>query len=124
MRQYTTPEQTAKLIELGFAEPKGHFCKVVRGETPLQDRFTFDCNYTIGELIVMLPMTIIHEIWFGEDKGKKGVWGLRVDTAGTEYGWDISYERPHSVHLYLEGRSELIDALFDMAITLKEEGVI
>lgn len=72
----------------------------------------------------MLPMAITHEIWFGKDKGKEGVWGLRIDTSGTEYGWDISYERPHSAHLYREGRSKLVDALYDMIVKLKEEGVI
>lgn len=50
--------------------------------------------------------------------------GLRIDTNGTEYGWYISYERDHSAHLYLEGRGELIDALYDMIVKLKEEGVI
>jgi hypothetical protein len=80
--------------------------------------------FDVGKLIEMLPMTITHEIWFGEDKGKEGVWGLRIDTGGTEYGWDIWYERPHSAHLYLGGRSELVDALYDMIIKLKEEGVI
>lgn len=80
--------------------------------------------YTIGELIEMLPMIIAHEIWFGDDKGRVEVWGLRIDTNGTEFMWTVSYERDHSAHLYLEGRSELIDALYDMVVRLKEEGVI
>jgi hypothetical protein len=41
MKQYTTPEQTAKLIELGFKYPIGSW-------------ETYDNSYSIGELIEML----------------------------------------------------------------------
>ena len=116
MKQYTTPEQTTKLIELGFEKPKmaDPALKWVDGEP------TFEPQYTIGELIELLPKTVTHEIWWGEDKGKEGIWGLRIDTGGTEYGWDVSYERDYSAHLHLVGRSELIDALYDMCVRLKE----
>lgn len=135
MKMYTTPEQTAKLIELGFEKPKSISGYYQRGpyeydaETNTKMVVYNDTQYpiyaySIGELIEILPKTIIHEIWWGGYKGKEGVWGLRIDTSGTEYGWDISYERPHSAHLYREGRSELIDALYDMIVKLKEEGVI
>ena len=125
MKLYTTTEQTAKLIELGFERPKfeieTQLCNI-KGQ-PIRAA-TIVGDYSIGELIKMLPMTITEEIWFGDDKGKEGVWGLRIDTNGTEYGWYISYERDHSAYLYLEGHIELIDALCDMVIRLKEEGVI
>lgn len=116
MKQYTTTEQTAKLIELGFENPKS----IVEGELYSDIYFA----YSIGELIEILPMAITHEIWWGGYKGKEGVWGLRIDTCGTEYAWEVSYERDHTAHLYLEGRTELIDALYDMLVRLKEEGVI
>ena len=118
MKQYTTPEQTAKLIELGFEKPKS-----LADAEPSSGEWVRPA-YSIGELIKMLPMTIAAEIWWGENKGEEGVWGLRIDTSGREYGWDISYERDDSAYLYREGRSELIDALYDMIIKLKEEGVI
>lgn len=120
MKQYTSEDQTAKLIELGFDKPKmaAPALKWVDGVP------TFEPQYTIGELIEMLPMTITDKIWWGEDKGQGGVWGLRIDTNGTEFMWAVSYERDHSAHLYLEGRTELIDALYDMVIKLKEEGTI
>lgn len=121
MKQYTTPEQTAKLIELGFEKPKmaAPALKWVDGEP------TFEPQYTIGELIEMLPKTIEHEIWWGNEKGEKGYWGLRIDTDCTEYMWTITYQRSHSAPLGIVGAGEeLIDALYEMIVKLKEEGVI
>jgi hypothetical protein len=119
MKQYTTPEQTAKLIELWFEKPKsmnGVYNGCQFAPTPA---------YSIGELIEILPKIIETEIWWGDEKGKIGVWGLRIDTEGVEYMWTITYERDHSANLGVVGAGEeLIDALYDMVIKLKEEGVI
>lgn len=52
MRQYTTQEQTAKLIELGFEKPKG-----LADAEPSSGVWVRPA-YTIGELIEMLPPTI------------------------------------------------------------------
>lgn len=116
MKHYTSSKQTAKLIELGFEKPKsivGH-----------DGYWGYDYAYSIGELIEILPKTIIHEIWWGEEKGMEGVWGLCIDTEATDYGWDVTYTRNSSAYLYRVGRTELIDALYDMIVKLKEEGVI
>ena len=121
MKQYTIPEQTAKLIELGFEKPNPKWVKDENGDYRVK---TNDADYSIGELIEMLPMTITEKIWWGGYKGKEGVWGLQIQTCKTEYSWEVSYVREYSAHLYLEGRSELVDALYDMAIKLKEEKVI
>ena len=58
MKQFTTPKQTAKLIELGFEKPK----------TLVDKYYDFDTEayaevkvYSIGELIEMLPNTFIFE---------------------------------------------------------------
>lgn len=107
MKQYTNEAQTAKLIEMGFAKPKmaAPALKWVDGEP------TFEPQYTIGELIEMLPQVIE----FGE---KWVFYPLRVmPTVGG--GWAISYCKE-----YDERNNELIDALYDMIIRLKEEGVI
>lgn len=107
MKQYTTSEQTAKLIELGFEKPKmaAPALKWVDGEP------TFEPQYTIGELMEMLPQVIE----FGENSS---FYPLRVmPTVGG--GWAISY-----CNEYDERNNELIDALYAMVLQLKEEGVI
>lgn len=99
MKQYTTPEQTAKLIELRFEKPKmaAPALKWVDGEP------TFEPQYTIGELIEMLP-TIVDDftLWIGRDERSNQ--------------WFVKYH-PRT----LVADEELIDALYDMIVKLKEE---
>lgn len=106
MKQYTTHEQTAKLIELGFEKPKllyfgndtiGHY------------------SYTIGELIEMLPKhTDDSDI-------------LHIQ-AYDSIGWDVWYGcycNGDEVRVeYSAENKELIDAIYAMILQLKEEGVI
>ena len=101
MKQYTTPEQTAKLIELGFEKPSPSFYSI--GATWVQ----CEGNYSIGELLSFLPLTI--------------QWTPRVIRGNViEY----SFETEGSELYYCNSHNELIDNLFDMCIKLKEEGVI
>ena len=93
MKQYTSESQTAKLIELGFNEPKSIECCYDNGYDP-------DYAYSIGELIEMLG----------------GVSELEITRYGS--GWEVYDE------LRAFTGEELIDALYDMIIMLKEEGVI
>lgn len=64
MKQNTTPEQTAKLIALGFEKPKsivGH-----------DGYWGYDYAYSIGELIEKLPLYRIEfdlEIWVDTPRG-------------------------------------------------------
>lgn len=114
MKQYTTPEQTAKLIELGFEKPKfeieTQLCNI-KGQ-PLRAA-TIIGDYSIGELIEMLPTAI--EIGDG--------YALSIYHNRAE--WMVSYD-DNGVYLpiYSTEKDELIDALYDMVIKLKEEGVI
>ena len=100
MKQFTTPDQTAKLIELGFEKPKS-----------IERLYDTDCAtltfhaYSIGELIEMLPPRI------------RGV--------------DLTIERYYAFEQWLvywdAGKfraTELIDALYNAIIKLKEEGMI
>ena len=121
MKQYTNESQTTKLIELGFEKP----CSIASVE-PIYGMggISVAKAYSIGELIEMLPTTIEHEIWWGEEEVMDGFWGLQMSTNGTDYMWTVDYVRDHSAPLYRWAGSELTDALFDAIVELKEEGVI
>lgn len=103
MKHYTSKDQTAKLIELGFKRPKmaAPALKWVDGEP------TFEPQYTIGELIEMLPPHI-------------GRWELDIFHNLHFACWTVCID-PEK---YTTAATELIDALYDMVVKLKEEGVI
>lgn len=102
MKQYTTPEQTAKLIELGFDKPKNErwVLDVANESTPSIQNIVKRLDYSIGELIEMLD----------------GVSELEITRFGS--GWGVYDE------LRAFTCEELIDALYNVIIRLKEEGVI
>lgn len=110
MKQYTTPEQTAKLIELGFEKPRVAMPKFEWKYGKPQ------FHYTIGELIDMLPLSV--------DSGS--------DIVGKDYymltirGNIVMYCDPYIDFILMEfsDNAELVDNLFDMAVFLKEEGEI
>ena len=110
MRQYTTPDQTAKLIDLGFEKPKsieayrdGHYVPFVEQQLV----------YSIGELLSFLPKSIkVNDLFFT----------LCIHSS-THY-WIVEYADISfgtQARLYKE---ELIDALFAELVILKEEGLI
>ena len=100
MKLYTDEIQTAKLIELGFEEPKNRLVKqrfdrsisswIVIGE---------EGGYSIGELIEMLGYDLYSMHYLG-------------------MSWEVKSERIGTREV------ELIDALYDMILKLKEKGVI
>ena len=113
MKQYTTPDQTAKLIELGFEKPKNAQYVQRAKARNLHSPFIefgepeFEGSYSIGELLSFLPLTI--------------QWTPRVIIGNIiEY----SFETEGSELYYCNANNELIDNLFDMCILLKEEGII
>ena len=114
MKQYTTPNQTAKLIELGFDKPKGWNAKnissrfVMAADVDGDNKF----NYSIGELIEMLPRVI-------EGEYRNSL--LAIESDNTK--WWVMYLYMGKQE-YASKSAELIDALFEMIIKLKEEGVI
>ena len=111
MKQYATPEQTAKLIELGFGRPKSEVKAEYAGEYAW-----YNLAYSIGELIEMLPSKIEAEV---TDEYDSETAYLQI-----EEGWTISYcNGLCAVEKYTRA-TELIDALYDMCVKLKEEGVI
>jgi hypothetical protein len=100
MRQTTLPEQTAKLIELGFEKPKSSVeCELPKGDWRI-GQVGIRKAYAIGELIEILD----------------GVSELEITRFGSGWG---AYD-----DLRAFTSEELIDALYDMIIMLKEEGII
>ena len=105
MKQYTTTEQTAKLIELGFEKP-GSIASV----EPIYGMggISIAKAYSIGEMIEMLPM---------EDRA--GERSMVYDGLEWVVNWDNDDGTINQVVA-----TELIDALYDMVVKLKEKGVI
>ena len=107
MKQYLTPEQTAKLIELGFEKPKsivGH-----------DGYWGYDYAYSTGELIEMLP-----EVTCRSNNDDIHYYLTIYNDA---MDWNIAYRDGDDELCYIFA-DELIDALYDMVVKLKEEGVI
>lgn len=122
MKQYTNESQTAKLIELGFEKPKSIWAlsrkcpsdKQLSYESSLgltirvEERFIPEYAYSIGELVEMLPPKI---------DGRN----LVIERYKELGQWLVCYESCLGVYSM---SAELSDALYDMVIKLKEEGVI
>lgn len=96
MKQYTSNNQTAKLIELGLPKPIPKYNKDEKGNDWL---LIESANYSIGELIEMLGVHLSSIYYIGIE------WS--VNAKGIECR-----------------REELVDALCEMIVKLKEEGVI
>lgn len=112
MNHYTTPEQTAKLIKLGFEKPRYYSA----------DKYTiihtgFDIiNYSIGELIEMLPEAIC------ESKDDSYHYFLSIETDSLT--WKVFYESEDEVTLCSTFGVELIDSLYSMLTLLKKHGTL
>uniref|UniRef100_UPI0040571CA3 hypothetical protein n=1 Tax=Alistipes sp. TaxID=1872444 RepID=UPI0040571CA3 len=118
MRQYTTPEQTAKLIELGVEKPK--IVTEISWQEEEKDNPIINANtieytrvYSIGELLSFLPKSIkVNDLFFT----------LCIHSSN-DY-WIVEYA---DIAFGTQARlceEELIDALFVEIVILKEEGVI
>ena len=117
MKQYTSPEQTAKLIELGFEKPKNErwVLDVANESTPsIQNRVKRQ-DYSIGELIEMLPEVLA--------PSNNDDWEMPLSISTDSFMWTVEYDGG-CFSPYEAASNELIDALYDMVIKLKEEGVI
>lgn len=120
MKQYTTPDQTAKLIELGFERPKGWEYPTMSRRYVMAVHIDKDpeFNCSIGELIEVLPQYI-------EYKG--GVANMEIDYYALTIRKNVvMYCDPYMdwVEIQCDNHEELIDNLYDMVVKLKEEGTI
>ena len=102
MKQYTSTEQTAKLIELGFEKPKN----IVEGELYSDTYFA----YSIGELLSFLPENIAKENEIPST--------LNISLLDSE--WCVEYADFLGADFSFRN-AELIDAAFNMVVKLKEE---
>lgn len=102
MKQYTTPEQTAKLIELGFEMPKS-IERVIYTE---QYGCGYEAAYSIGELIDFIP-----------DTGNEFMRNRQI------FGQGVRFYGEHCIYDFDE-EVELIDNLFNLVVRLKENGEI
>lgn len=117
MKQYLSPEQTAKLIELGFEKPKSErwVLDVANESTPSIQNIVKRQDYSIGELIEMLQKRV-----------------YQIEDSGIPCDLNIHYDGVTWLIVFIcerDGRFktemfELIDALYLMVVKLKEEGVI
>ncbi len=110
MKQYTTPDKTAKLIELGFEKPSS-----IASVEPIYGMggISVAKAYTIGELLSFLPENIAKENEMPST--------LNISLLNGE--WCVEYADFLGAD-FLFHRVELIDAIFDMLTKLKEKGVI
>jgi hypothetical protein len=116
MKYYTSQEQTAKLIELGFEKPKGWYVDGVTNNIKLYvniDKNPMMFNYSIGELLSFLPND------FRDTNKNLHTLSIYTGELGT---WEINYIGFESRIRTCE--YELIDAAFEMCVKLKVEGVI
>jgi hypothetical protein len=112
MKQYTTSEQTTKMVELGFEKPKS-IEKVTYIE---QYGCGYETAYSIGELIEMLPEAIC------ESKDDDYHYFLSIETDSLT--WKVFYESEDEVTLCSTFGVELIDALHSMLALLKKQGTL
>jgi hypothetical protein len=108
MKQFTSIEQTAKLIELGFEKPKTKVLFEV-GNNEL------GYTYSIGELIEMLPRRI---------NGHNGIIDLYRNSIDYNTSDDILSLHQRGEFYLRCAQGELIDTIYEVLVKLKEEGVI
>lgn len=112
MKQYTSKDQTAKLIELGFPKPQSIESTDIEFDSAFDMHTIYKMRYSIGELIEFLP---------------KRVGDAQIDFFAGVRNWFVRYEdrlevSPITVKQWHS--RELIDSLYEACVTLKEEGVI
>ena len=121
MKQYTSNDQTAKLIELGFV-PKATIKEVQVVHSRVE--VVHDCNFTLGELIEMLPRCI--ESGSGSDEAV-----LEISYDSQDFEWFCGHRMVYNRGWRLFNGDyktcddkELINALYRYVVALKEDGVI
>ena len=104
MREFTTQEQTAKLIELGFPKPKFEIeTHIVSVHGAPIKAATIIGDYSIGELVSFLSN-----------------YKLEIDNTDSDDIWMVSVHDTASFRMYDSVGKELVDALFNACVELKK----
>lgn len=98
---------------MGARDVRKSIIDVWAHETDIDMEYEYEYAYSIGELIEMLPREINNDTL--PDR-----FGVYIDHNKM---WVVEYSNILG-ELFSTYRTELIDALYDMVIKLKEEGVI
>lgn len=109
MKMYTNSDQTAKLIELGFREPKSEVKAEQAG-----DCAWYNPAYSIGELLSFCTEVI----------SNKEFDHATINIFHDTINWVVGYEDAYGVMRFITSDIELIDALCTLCRKLKAEGVI
>lgn len=117
MKMYLNKQQTSKLIELGFEKPKNErwVLDVINESTPSIQNIVKRQDYSIGELIEMLPEVLA--------PSNNDDWEMPLSISTDSFMWTVEYAGDEFIP-YEAASIEFIDALYDMIVKLKEEGVI
>lgn len=110
MKLFTDKEQSISLIELGFPHPQSCTSSTYNWKT---DETIDEYNYSIGELLEILPRVITHHDW------DYATISISHDTIH----WIITYDNPDRT-VYASTAVECIDALYNMCIKLKNNNFI
>lgn len=119
MKQNLDEQQTTKLMELGFDKPKNtryiQRAKARNLHSPFIEfgEPEFEGSYSIGELIKMLPKEIDNDML-------PDTLSIYIDHNKM---WVVDYSNILGA-IYSICHIELIDALYEIIIKLKEDGVI
>lgn len=109
MKHYLNSDQTMRLKDLGFPAPKA--VSKLSLDWDMDTVPTF--NYSIGELIEFLPKQVVDEYEVPK--------GFQLNSCSDS--WEVYYSNYTEIEYY-KNCTELIDALYDMIIELKEKRVI
>lgn len=111
MKMYTTQDQTAKLIELGFEKPRTQVTELYEfGET---QKIVARYAYSLGELLELLQKGI------EAHSGLTHYWLMFEYNEERKY-WKVEYAQQFELTI----ESELIDAIYKMCVKLKDKEVI
>lgn len=106
MKQYTSKDQTAKLIELGFPKPQSIEFINTEFDSAFDEHTIYNMRYSIGELIEFLQSVAENN-------------DVRISTQTNLVSFDVMTGEGRYGYSFNE--DELIDSLYEACVTITEE---